>query len=831
MALTRKERVLQIVKQNTIRIIRENKLDDSGIDATSIAEILKLDRANVSKELNILWHEGKLIKIQGRPILFLDHNELTNAYPDSFIPLTIPCNESLTNYIRKVSHSEAFSYGELPSVNTENFDAASVIGAQGSLISQISIAKAAVSYPPHGLHMLLVGNPGVGKTEFVNYIFDYAVRHSFKPNNAKLITVNCQNFTDSRQLLAQQLFGLSKSVSRENRATKGLIEQSNGGIIYLDGIHHLNLQTINILLTAIEKGTYSRIGDITLRPLNATFIASFPQDQAFKMTHLLQNHMPIIINIPDVDETSTYEKIQVILETFSREARNLKRNIRIRKDILLYFTLMKYPENRNQIANVIRVACANALMHSASGNTDLLNIGYQHLSEKMLSNTENNSAAKQRAIEIFSIIPNDYIIFNSNGSTPAVNYIKDPPRTYSKVFSDSFMNIYQPEINKIDDFEYYAEKLMLFLMNCETIQLDNIKKMVSPHLLQTVMQLLIQSPRYERLYKKKRILLGLVLHLDEIIKEKKASGTSAGASEANGKVKSLKSTADIFLTSLEDSYSIRFTEKEAAFVSTYLSVSEKIIDKARVAILIICHGQSTATDLLKTFNELISIDVNIRALNYSHDTDMNSLLKSAAAIAREINNGAGVAVLVDMEPLLSVSDYIIQKTGIEARTLSPVTLKGIISISQLCLEGVSLHQLTLSSSYETIPNEEKGLNQQNDFINRFVSEVLMNSLTFLNPKKAVNSLIACLNNILTEENIPYSNEIAVKFLSHTVHMLERTIRNDTLAHPKLKQFINENYRLMSVIEKHLTVVGNTFGIRIPSDEVAYVTEIFNEYIG
>lgn len=824
MTLTRKERVLQAVRQNTLQLISENKLENSGVDATSLSGLLQLDRANVSKELNRLWHEGRLVKIQGKPILFLDYNELTSAFPDRFIPLTISNSDSLRNYTGNATPSDS-----LPSMSTAYFDTTSIIGANGSLHFQISTAKAAISYPPHGLHMLLIGNPGVGKIEFVNYIFDYAVKNSYKPSDAKLFIINCQNFADSRQLLAQQLFGLSKSVSRSNKASRGLIEQSNGGIIYFDGIHLLLPQTLDIILRAIEKGAYSRIGEITPRPLNATFIASFPENQTPEMTELLQHHMPVIIKLPDVDKTSTYEKIQIILDAFSREAQSLKRNIRIHKDILLCFVIMHYPENRTQIINVIKVACSNALMHAVSRSSDTVTIGYQHLSEKMLGFTENYLSDKQKAIEILSILPNDYIIFHSSGTTPAVNYIKNPPRSYSKVFAPSFMNIFHSNIDTIDEMEEYVQELIFYLMSCENSQVGTIRKMISPHLLQMMAQLLVQNRHYEKLLKKRRILLGLLLHLDEIIKGAKAAPRVQ--SENNHGNGGSITAVETILTALENDYSVKFTEKECSFINTYFLTAERIINRARVAFMVICHGDSTATDIIKSYRQLVDSEIEITGINFSPGMDINLLLESAEAKAKEINEGAGIAVMVDMEPLLSVSDYLVQKTGIEARTFAPVTLQGLIKTAQKAMEGASLHELTALSSTEHIKNTRKAQPQHSDFINRFVNEVIIDSLSFINPQKAVDGLIASLNNILKEQNIPFSNEIAVKFLSHAVHMLERTIRNDALSHPKLKQFINENYRLMSVVEKHLTTVANTFGIRIPAGEIAYVTEIFKEYIG
>ena len=55
-----------------------------GSHALEIAIDLGLNRANVSKELNKLWREGRLFKIDGRPTYFVAYEALTTLYPELF---------------------------------------------------------------------------------------------------------------------------------------------------------------------------------------------------------------------------------------------------------------------------------------------------------------------------------------------------------------------------------------------------------------------------------------------------------------------------------------------------------------------------------------------------------------------------------------------------------------------------------------------------------------------------------------------------------------------------------------------------------------------------
>ena len=68
---SRKTKVLTLVQEATQELLDSDSDRVSGIHAGLIAEKLQMDRANVARELNSLYRNGQLIKIQGKPTLYL----------------------------------------------------------------------------------------------------------------------------------------------------------------------------------------------------------------------------------------------------------------------------------------------------------------------------------------------------------------------------------------------------------------------------------------------------------------------------------------------------------------------------------------------------------------------------------------------------------------------------------------------------------------------------------------------------------------------------------------------------------------------------------------
>ena len=210
------------------------------------------------------------------------------------------------------------------------------VGFDGSMKTQITRAQAAVLYPPRGLHCLIYGPSGVGKSFLAELMHEYACGSENFGKDAPYFEFNCADYADNPQLLLAQLFGYSKGAftgAADNK--KGVVELCNGGILFLDEVHRLLPEGQEILFYLMDKGRFRRLGEVdTQRESHVMVIAATTENPQSSLLLTFRRRIPMVIEIPSLKDRPTGEKLQFILRFFQRESRRLGKQIKIRQQAL-----------------------------------------------------------------------------------------------------------------------------------------------------------------------------------------------------------------------------------------------------------------------------------------------------------------------------------------------------------------------------------------------------------------------------------------------------------------------------------------------------------------
>lgn len=337
-----------------------------GIDANYIATELGLKRNIVSQYLNELNREDKAIKINTRPVYFI-HKEVYEKNKENYLLANNIINENFKK------QSNVF----------EN-----LIGYDGSLRGVVEQCKSATHYPTNGLPILLIGDSGVGKSYIAQLVYEYAKAEDIIEDTSKFIIFNCAEYADNPELLSAALFGACKGAyTGADTDRKGLIEEADGGYLFLDEIHRLSSEGQEKLFVFLDNGVFRRVGESgkwRKAKVRLIFATTEMPEKFFLKTFL--RRIPLVTYIPSFNERPIIEKIELIKSIYQKEAISINKDIVLEENVIKVILNSSWNGNVGKLINTIKITCANSFSSIKSSKDSKLNINVSHIPRDIVSN-------------------------------------------------------------------------------------------------------------------------------------------------------------------------------------------------------------------------------------------------------------------------------------------------------------------------------------------------------------------------------------------------------------------------------------------------------------
>jgi DNA-binding NtrC family response regulator len=230
-----------------------------------------------------------------------------------------------------------------------NFD--QIIGRSPARNEMIALARKVAESEVSTV--LLQGESGTGKD-----LLAKAIHYGSRRARAPFIPINCAAIPPT--LMESEFFGYEKGAFTDAKARKqGLLEQAEGGTIFLDEIGEMELNLQAKLLRVLEEGAFRRVGGLKDVPLDVRVIAAsnrnlkaesasgrFRLDLYYRLAIIQIEVPPLRQRGDDVLLLAEY-----FIERFKEQMR--KRTGGLTPEVAEVFRRYSWPGNVRELRNVI----------------------------------------------------------------------------------------------------------------------------------------------------------------------------------------------------------------------------------------------------------------------------------------------------------------------------------------------------------------------------------------------------------------------------------------------------------------------------------------------
>ena len=718
--MKRIDRIFDFIQEQSSSFTKETLAEREGLDAQEIADALGILRNNVSKELNELVRLEKVVKFGGRPVHYFSREALEQLYG-----VVLPAGPVVYESFDDCKRSLAVEKKEV-----EPFDA--LIGAHRSLKRQVEQAKAAILYPPDGLHTLIVGQTGVGKTLFAHLMFAYGKTMGRFADDAPFVTFNCADYYNNPQLLLSHVFGHIKGAfTGADQAKAGLVEEADGGVLFLDEIHRLPPEGQEMIFYFMDTGTYNRLGETTRsRKAKVLIIGATTEDPKSALTKTFVRRIPNIIAIPTLASRSLGEKLDIIKMLFTDEAQRVKKPIRISVEAVKSLIGSIGTGNVGQLKSNIKLLCAQAFLNGID-NPEYIEVDFRMLPQAVKNGLLTLSANRQALTELTKYLAEPLVV--------------EPPgrrrlRTGDSAQDQQAFNLYRVVEDKVEllkgegisddlikqivatDVNVYIRQLYDKRDSIALSTRDRLLKIVDEPLVDFSEQIsLFVQKRLNRSYRD-RFLYAFSLHLSAFLKRLKDKEVIP-YSEIAGAIEQDSLYYQVALeikTRIEHHYHVTVPPTEVEYIALLLESAEDDDLEEKVIILVAMHGASTASSMVEVAQKLFNTqDTNLIPIDMPLDKDPQKIAKDVITMLRGMNCRQGVLILADMGSLVTLGAEIREKLQIPVRTLDMVSTPLILeAMRKADIVGMDLESIYESlrsfRGYEAVDSEDVPMERTED---------------------------------------------------------------------------------------------------------------------
>lgn len=667
-----------------------------------IADILSLYRENVTnirKELNIpdsrVRRKNELTKIIGELL-----NENTKISDRALTKILNDQNYVIGKYAVAQIRQQLCKDEQMESHQDYEEIFSKVIGFNGTLKNTIKRVIAAISYPPHGMHTLIRGQYGCGKSMFIETMIEYAKTLDNFMHDAPFMQINCNEYKDYPDELLSIVFGYVQ----DNSVYQGCLEELDGGFLYLKNMEDFPIHGKELMIKYLDSQCFMRMNqkDVSLKSNVLILASTTTKNEDYSI------HFPMVVELPSFDTHPVNERLEYIKSCFISESQHLGYDLTVKKDCLMALVKKKYAGNYTQVRSEIKMICAKAFLEKRLTGANEILISYEILSDMLKQGNLLNKKNK----EYEAWIRGDMIIVASSQKVFSRSEMSESWDIYQKLeerireLRKSGVDNKELSVLLTKEIEYSLSKQIRSVEQSK-MSVDEISIIVGEEILQ-IAQSIYERAKRNLPYLSESIVFPLAIHLNMIHMRQKNNNSlkilrELGNIKANSPNEYL--IAKDILLNIKEKLTIHNIEEEMVFLTVYLQkFQNRYTDETkRIAVLVVTHGR-VASAMAETAN-IIMGEQHANGLDLEFQDSPQVMCEKVIAKVNEINQGKGCIILADMGSLLQLREKVERELGIHVGILGRVdTLLVIECVRKTLWTNESLDEIIASIDYKNTMN-------------------------------------------------------------------------------------------------------------------------------
>lgn len=802
----KKEQVLEFITEYSSDLIHD---EFPKITTRFLSEKLKMQRTNISSILNQLVNEGKLVKYNGRPVLYQLADENTSGNGDVFEQL---------------------------------------VGYDSSLKEAIASAKAAVLYPEGNPTILITAKHGSGVSHFAKTVFRFAQASGKLKTRAPWILWDCKTLFNDQDKFQEIFLG--------DHEKEGILKKASGGMLILENIDVVSERNLDWLL-AFLRGEKIQGQDEWpwQKDYHCITIFSTMKDTNEMMLNLLRGQMDFRISLPSLEERSIEERFLILQKFFKEEAKAMDRMIEVDTSILHALLLYEVTDDIKGLKNDIHTGCANSYVRSYNTENKTIVLLMSDFPNYVRKGIMYYRSYKNEIDEMikngckYTFYKNQMLWDNKTAKKDIYQSIDARKRDLERhALTEEEINM--AVSNQLEsEFEEYFEQL------CERVDsIDTLNKMVSEKLISLTRKFLLKAAEQLSCEFSKEIFCGICLHVNScLIKvSKKQRISNEEIARLLSKYPMHYELVKEFQIELGKEFNVKLNVDDLIFLLMFLLEAKKDVNESKVVTLIAMHGSHAASSIAAVVN-VLSDDSNVQAFDMDLDKNVRIVYEELKEKIIKIDQGKGILLIYDMGSIHTMAESIAQETKIAIRCVEvPITLVGIAGSSKAAemktLDEVAdylqdnfsgLQYFRAKPMPEMKPEIEKNEeiieqmmeeSSQEESINE-VFEYLGDQFPQFDIDLMKNYLLVIIGQIEHEMNLVLDEDKKIGLIVHIVCLIDKLQQQHTpsvnfMAYSVLGAFGDGRYGgLFEKMKTFLKPLEETFDVMIQDNEIATIISI------